>query len=64
MRDDQKAPFLSGMVRVVKRFRKRIAEDGRSFLERYLMFSKVTCRLVPIPFESHDLNISAFRLSA
>ena len=60
MPDDQKPPFLGGVVRVVKSIRKRITEYSRSFLEGHFMFSKVTYRLVLIPFETHDLNISAF----
>ena len=49
MPDNQKSPFFVGMIRVVKRIGKQVAENRCGFLKRNIMFREIARRFVFSP---------------
>jgi len=42
------------VIRIVKRHRQRVVENGNGFIKRDPMFSQTPLRLIWIPFELHE----------
>ncbi len=47
------------MIRIVKRIRKGIAENGCGLFERNFVFSQIDRRFFFVPIKAHNLNITA-----
>jgi hypothetical protein len=56
--DCNKPPLGNRMIRILKRYRQRVAKNRRRFVKRNSMLSKVARCLARVPFKVHGMSLS------